>query len=100
MSGYTYEHAMLWIIRSKLKQEDFVSDYFKIEKYIQFYSGMINPILDKDLWSKVQTDEIMHSLVKRPHLRGQSLLEEERLMKYHFKKEIQVVVHLLCKVWI
>ena len=60
LSGLPCAHAMAAMREHRVKVEDYVDDYYSIEKYKKAYVCTINPINGRNLWEQVGVQ--IHSL--------------------------------------
>jgi len=69
-TGKPCQHALVLITAqqsSEVKMEDFVHDYYSVERFKNAYKRLIEPLPDKTQWPEVVLDFAVHApLAKRP----------------------------------
>lgn len=67
VSGKPCRHALVFIAKlsREVQMDDYVHDYFSVEKFKKAYSGMFNPMTSKHLWPHVD----LEYKIKKPKLR-------------------------------
>jgi hypothetical protein len=68
-TGKPCQYALCLIISQEfrnVRMEDFVDDYFSVEKYVKAYERVVEPIGDKSMWPKVDdASEVAAPIGKR-----------------------------------
>lgn len=67
VSGKPCRHVLVFIAKlsREVQMDDYVHDYFSVEKFKKAYSGMFNPMTSKHLWPHVD----LEYKIKKPKLR-------------------------------
>jgi hypothetical protein len=58
MTGIPCSHAISAIYKSKQQAEDYVSDFFKKEMYLEAYNPVVYPVPGEDLWIPTPSPDI------------------------------------------
>jgi len=67
VSGKPCKHALAFIAKlsREVQMDDFIHDYFSVEKLRKTYSGVFNPMTSKHFWPRVD----LGYKIKKPMLR-------------------------------
>jgi len=58
LTGIPCRHALAVMREERLKVEDYVDDFYSLEKYKKAYAETINPINGQNMWVKTSGDQI------------------------------------------
>ena len=80
ISGKPCNHAVAFICHTRGKLEDFVDDYFGVDKFKAAYAGVFRPIPDKSQWESIDPGfKLYPPNLKRPAGRPKTQRYKDRL---------------------